>query len=320
MPASGLASITDSQPGSERKMSHQIGEYVDCAKHPHVAPSMRGRLGGAVSCLIFPFELLGYQRMRVLRLHAGATVGACDDFQQVAVGILEIDTAPVVPMVDLVWPAFMRIGPEIELSLLDPREDLVKLPLAHEEGVVLRLDFALDMAEIERELVAYLHQRERTQHQGWVDAQQLAEEQSRSVAIARIYQGVVELDGHVAENEAAPPEVASCEGIQDSPALGRDMEERGRPRHINVRCHSAANRPEKPADRLQVKPAAGVEILPTLGQRGYKLALRHGKIGPMATLAIEEFIELELLQYASQLADCLRMKIDACVDVRVVRL
>ena len=169
---------------------------------------------------------------------------------------------------------------------------------------MLRLDFALNMAEIERQLVAYLHQRERTQHQGRVDAQDLAEEQSRSIAIAQeVTQGVVELDGHVAENVAAPPEVASCEGMEDSSALGRDMEERGRPRHVNVRCHSAANRPEKPADRLQMKPAAGVEILLTLGQRGDELALRHGKVGPMAALAIEDFVELEFLQHASQLGD-----------------
>ena len=48
--------------------------------------------------------------MRALRLHTRATVGTRDDFQQVAIGVFEIDAAPIVPMVDLVRPMLVRIG------------------------------------------------------------------------------------------------------------------------------------------------------------------------------------------------------------------
>ena len=65
---------------------------------------------------------------------------------------------------------------------------------------------------------------------------------------------------------------------------------------------------------------ASVESLLTLGQRGDELTLRHGDIRPMAALAIEDFVKLELFQYASRLGDGFRMQVDADVDVRMVRL
>ena len=45
----------------------------------------------------------------------------------------------------------------------------------------------------------------------------------------------------------------------------------------------------------------------TLFQRGYELSLRQGEIGPMAALAIKDFVKLELFQYVSGLGNGFRM-------------
>ena len=47
------------------------------------------------------FQFLGHERMRIIRRGAGAAVAACQDLEQVPVGILEVDAAAVVPPVDL---------------------------------------------------------------------------------------------------------------------------------------------------------------------------------------------------------------------------
>ena len=72
-----------------------------------------------------------------------AAVGSRDDFQQVAARILEVDAAPTVVTVDL--PALVRAGSAqwMRPCSFNAGENLVELPLADQEGVVLRPDLAL---------------------------------------------------------------------------------------------------------------------------------------------------------------------------------
>ena len=60
-----------------------------------------------------------------------------------AVGIGEVDAPSAVVVIDLTELALHRIGPVVEAVRSDAPEDLVELVLAHEEGVVLRLDRTL---------------------------------------------------------------------------------------------------------------------------------------------------------------------------------
>src|ERR1051325_9294757 len=84
-----------------------------------------------------------------------AAVGPGDDLEQVAARILEVDAASAVVAVDLPFLLLAGIRPVLEFARLDAAEDLIELPLAHEEGVVLRLDFhVLGVEESERHLDA----------------------------------------------------------------------------------------------------------------------------------------------------------------------
>ena len=71
------------------------------------------------------------------RSGGAAAVGPCEHLEQVPVGILEVDAAAAVVMVDLARPPSSRIGPVREPALSDAAEDGVELVLADEERVVL---------------------------------------------------------------------------------------------------------------------------------------------------------------------------------------
>jgi hypothetical protein len=53
-------------------------------------------------------------------------------------------------MVNLIGFGFVRIGPVRQSALFDARENLVELGLTHQERVVLRLDLALGIDEVQR--------------------------------------------------------------------------------------------------------------------------------------------------------------------------
>src|SRR5947207_1082835 len=88
------------------------------------------------------------------RFPAAASIRARDDFQEMAVRILEIDAAPAVVMVDLSGFGAGGIGPIGETLLLNAAKRLVELCLGDQEGKMTRRDFALLVHEVEIDAVA----------------------------------------------------------------------------------------------------------------------------------------------------------------------
>src|SRR5439155_16150575 len=94
-------------------------------------------------------------------------VGFGDDLEQVAAQIFEIHATAAEVVVDLSRLLLFGIGPGLELARLDAAEDLVEFLLAHEERVVLHLDFhAVGGKEGEGYLVADLDVEERAEGLG----------------------------------------------------------------------------------------------------------------------------------------------------------
>ena len=83
------------------------------------------------------------QRVRSSRPRAAAAVGSRDRFENMTVGILEVDPAAAIPLVDLVPLAATRIGPKGQVPFLNARKYLVEFGLGYQEGVVLRNDLAI---------------------------------------------------------------------------------------------------------------------------------------------------------------------------------
>src|SRR4051794_7019360 len=81
-------------------------------------------------------------------------VGAGEELEEVAVGVLEVDAPPAVLVVDLAQAAAHRIGPVVEVEVLDAAEALVELLLGHEEGVVLAGEVAGRVCVVEVHAVA----------------------------------------------------------------------------------------------------------------------------------------------------------------------
>ena len=83
-----------------------------------------------------------------------------DDLEQVAARVLEVNAAAAEVGVGLALLLLPGIGPVFQLALLDAAEDLVELRIAHQERVVLHLDFhAVGREEGERHLVSRLRRR-----------------------------------------------------------------------------------------------------------------------------------------------------------------
>jgi hypothetical protein len=93
-----------------------------------------------------------------------------------AVGIVEIDAAAVVPVIDLAGFGTRGARPVRQSPLLDAREDLIELRLAHQERVMLRGDVAVDVDEIQCQVIADAHQGEWAHRHGRPQSQDLAEE------------------------------------------------------------------------------------------------------------------------------------------------
>src|SRR5262245_64546928 len=106
--------------------------------------------GSRAARLLVATERMGDKRVRQRRAGAATAVGASQNLQQVTAGVFEVDAAPVVPTVDLVALLFMRIRPIGQIARTYTSEDLVKLDLAHQEGVVLRGDLAVCLHIVER--------------------------------------------------------------------------------------------------------------------------------------------------------------------------
>jgi hypothetical protein len=86
---------------------------------------------------------------------AAAALRASDDFQEVPVGILEIETTPTVVIIDLTRLCLRRIGPVGKRPFANPSKNFVELFLVDEEGIVLRGDLAVGIHEIDIDAVCW---------------------------------------------------------------------------------------------------------------------------------------------------------------------
>src|SRR5262249_44909079 len=127
---------------------------------------------------------------------SAAAVRTREDLQVMAGRVVEVDAPATVVVVDLALAAMRRIGPVVGPAGLDPAEDLVELRLGHEEGVVLDLDVLVGLEERERDLVGDIDVEERTERPGRLQAEDLDEELRGFTLVARVHDGVVQLDRH----------------------------------------------------------------------------------------------------------------------------
>src|SRR5690349_2509587 len=137
---------------------------------------------------------------------ATAAVGAGDDLEQVAVGVLEVQAAAPVPVVDLAAPAPAGIRPVGQVPFADPAERGVKLLLADQEGVMLRGDLPAGLAEVQRDAVIGLHDEEVPEPGGGRQAEDPGQERGRPLLVAARDDGVVQLHAHtgILADAAAP--------------------------------------------------------------------------------------------------------------------
>lgn len=70
-------------------------------------------------------------------MSTAAAVGPSDDLQVVAVGVVPVDAAPAVVVVDAAGLFVRRVGPKRQPPRLNVLEDPIELHFADEEGVVL---------------------------------------------------------------------------------------------------------------------------------------------------------------------------------------
>jgi hypothetical protein len=87
-------------------------------------------------------------------------IGLRDDLEQMAVGIMEVQAAAAIKMVNLAGAGEVKIRVEFDARLLNPLERHVKLHVADEERVMPRSNFAA-LREIQRHAVARAHGQER---------------------------------------------------------------------------------------------------------------------------------------------------------------
>jgi hypothetical protein len=83
-------------------------------------------------------------------VRAAAAVGPCDDLKKMTVGIVEIDTPPVVPAIDLVRLLSRGICPIAEPSFKNAVEYLIEFRLTDEECKVALRHVTFGIHKIER--------------------------------------------------------------------------------------------------------------------------------------------------------------------------
>ena len=91
---------------------------------------------------------------------AAAAVGAGEELEQVAVGVLEVDAAAAVPVVDHAALAPARVGPVRQVPLADPAEGGVEFLLPYQERVVLGVYLAAGLGEVQGDAVVGLDDEE----------------------------------------------------------------------------------------------------------------------------------------------------------------
>ena len=131
----------------------------------------------------------------MLGLTPARPVGSGNCFDQVSVGIVEVDTSAVVPVVDLSELLAKRIGPIAEAARPNALEDGIELCLVDQKREVTLQDVLVGLNEIQRGR-ADLENGEMSQLSRRCESQQFGEKPRGQLRIARMNDSVIEGDWH----------------------------------------------------------------------------------------------------------------------------
>jgi hypothetical protein len=110
--------------------------------------------------------------------------------------VFEVDSAAAEMMVDLARHHSRGVGPKLQSSLLDPRENLVELRLGREKREMTRGDPLARVDEVQAHTVARLYCDERAEGTWRRQTKNLGEELRRGTTVASVPNRVIELYGH----------------------------------------------------------------------------------------------------------------------------
>src|SRR5262245_42461926 len=122
-----------------------------------------------------------------------------------AVRVVEVEAAPIVPGVDLVALLAAGVRPVREAPITNPREDRVEFALADQESIMLgchlavRASIFLEIHIVQRG-IPHSHHGKRAEQRGRREAQNLRHERGRGRFVVGGDDGMVQLDSH-----ACPP-------------------------------------------------------------------------------------------------------------------
>src|SRR3546814_10464932 len=89
-----------------------------------------------------------------------AAVRPGDDFEQMALGIVEVEAAAAEIAVDLLRLLLAGIGPVVQAARSDAGTDRIELLVADQKGVVLQRDLPIALVEVERGAIVELDHQE----------------------------------------------------------------------------------------------------------------------------------------------------------------
>jgi len=93
----------------------------------------------------------------MLSTQTPAPIGPGDNFKDVAIGVVKIDAAPIVPPINLCWNSVKRIGPIGQLACSDSAQNVVKLSFTDKKGKMTGNDGLISLKHIERRLAHLQH-------------------------------------------------------------------------------------------------------------------------------------------------------------------
>jgi hypothetical protein len=139
-----------------------------------------------------------------------------EDFQQMTVGAVEIETAPAVAAIDFASASLARVSPILKPALANAAEDGIEVVFVDQESVVLKRNVSVDLIKIERRSVV-----ERNDHK-WAEAgrrgqaEDFREKRCGALLVAAPDDGVVEPNTHVA---LSPDNVQRAQYIADNRSM-----------------------------------------------------------------------------------------------------
>ena len=166
--------------------------------------------------------------------------------------ILEVHAAAAIPRIDLAGTPSHGIRPVGNPPVADTGEDLVELGFRDEKGVVLRSDLPGSIQIVESDLVVDFHAHERSERDGFAEAEQLGKECGGGVLVARLDDCVIQLDGHDRSPRCQRVEMLADASVflKALPAVERARREAGGSSPLLRACRSAAPHQETSSSRI----------------------------------------------------------------------